>query len=124
MKLIPILAALTLVGCASTPIPVTLPTTPSITVSRDNGLMGGGCTNEVFVDGKSVGALNLGQSVTHHTTAGTHHVRVAVLQDGGMCASLTRTFGEQIPARVVQVDGPVHLRLYTNANGAFMEQVN
>jgi hypothetical protein len=50
----------------------------AITVTRDSGTYGSGCTVHVAIDGGEVGGLNPGQKFTYRVTPGQHEVRASI----------------------------------------------
>ncbi len=46
----------------------------TLLVTRDVGMLGGGCYMAIFVDGRSVGKLGTGEVATFHVPAGEHIV--------------------------------------------------
>jgi hypothetical protein len=56
--------------------------TGRFTVTRDRGLMGGACSQRVYVDGSPIGDLRNGQSITVYLPSGDH---VAGVRPNGIC---------------------------------------
>jgi hypothetical protein len=97
------LFSLSLIGCASTPVPVTLAkTTPNdrvlafqdpsdlnnatITITRDKGFLGGGCYAGVYIDMVLVARLGVGEAVTLYLAPGEKLLRVGRDPEGrGLC---------------------------------------
>ena len=98
------LATTALVGCATTPVPITAakqapsdrllafqdkPTGPSgtITVIRDDGLIGGGCYQAVSINGKTAARLDVGEKSTFFVSPGEVLLRAGRDPQGkGLCS--------------------------------------
>ena len=77
MKLYPLLAAISLVGCSAVPVGG-----PAIIIVRDAGYIGSDCTQSVILDGKMAGSIKSGASLIIPSTNGKHNVTIYF---GGEC---------------------------------------
>jgi hypothetical protein len=58
----------------------------TLLVVRDNGLFGGGCSSQIFIDDKQAAQLEIGEQAAFRLPSGTH---VISLQNSGACRRLS-----------------------------------
>ncbi len=57
----------------------------TLLVIRDNGLFGGGCSSQIFIDDKQAAQLEIGEQAAFRMPSGTHAIS---LQHSGACRRL------------------------------------
>lgn len=83
-----------------------------ITVKRDNGLTGSGCSTRVYIDAKPVADINPGEKVVLHLSTGEHIISAA---QTGVCGS-----GAIVETKVtVQSGGAYNFRIAYGSNMNF-----
>lgn len=54
----------------------------TLSIVRDNGLFGGGCSSQIYIDDKYAAELEIGEQAAFHIPSGSHAIS---LQNSGAC---------------------------------------
>jgi len=113
-KLAVIVACLVVAGCATTPVtyaeaePVPAdrilakemtklqPEAARLSITRDSGMAGAACTQQLFIDGRPVALFRPGERLDVYVTPGEH---VLSAKPGGICAGGTGEVGITVAAK-------------------------
>lgn len=95
-------------GCSTVPVQPPDLSGPAIVVTRDKGFTASGCRFTVLVDGKSIGQVGAGQSVSSPVSSGSH--RVEIVNATAVCPNV------QMSDVVEVADLPVVFRIGITSN--------